>query len=114
MADRHNIRIDVGSTFYLFLTWLDSNGDPVDLSGYTARMQARAAIDSASTIFSATTENGYIVLGGALGTISVTIPAAVTEEITESSGVYDLELVNGSVVTRIIEGIVIFSAEVTR
>jgi hypothetical protein len=114
-AAKYNILIEQGATFQLNLLWKDSAGTPIDLSGYTARMQVRRKVDSPTTLLSLTTENGGIALGGITGTIAVVAQATATDDISEKIGVYDLELVDGSgVVTRLVEGCVTISPEVTR
>src|SRR5262245_35909916 len=86
-------------------TWKDSNDALVNLTGYTARMMARTHIDAATPFITLTTENGGITLGGAAGTILLTMTAAQTAAITETVGLYDLELVSGGgIVTRFLQG----------
>lgn len=114
MAGTHDIVCDQGSTFTRVFTWQDSTGVPINLSLYTARMQVRATIDSASTLLSLTTENGGIALGGAAGTITVTATATQTAAVAAGCYVYDLELVTGSVVTRLVQGQFTVDGEVTR
>ena len=96
------------------LTWKDSTGSPVNLTGYTARMQVRTNYEAEDTLVSLTSSGGDITLGGALGTIAVTIAASVTQGLQLDEAVYDLELVNGATVTRLIQGRAIISREVTR
>jgi len=115
MAVTYDIEIEQGATFSRLFRWKDSAGDPVDLTGYTARMQIRRKYSSTTVEYSATTENGDIVLGDALGTIQLDISAANTALLTCSSGVYDLELIaSDNVVTRFVQGTVTVSREVTR
>lgn len=114
-AAAYDITIEQGTTFRLSLIWKDSEGDPVNLTGYTARMQMRRRHSATEKILDLTTQNGAIALGGAAGTIEVTVPATATDDISVRSGVYDLELVSASgVVTRLIEGGVTVTPEVTR
>jgi hypothetical protein len=62
-----------------------------------------------------TTENGGITLGGAAGTIAIVAAATSTGDITFKRGVYDLEMISASgIVTRLIEGVVTVTPEVTR
>jgi len=77
-------------------------------------MQVRATIDNASTLLSLTTENGGIALGGAAGTITVTATATQTAAVAAGCYVYDLEMVTGAVVTRLVQGQFTVDAEVTR
>jgi hypothetical protein len=115
MAVTYDLEIEQGATFSRLFRWKDSEGVLVDLTGYTARMQIRRKFSSATAEYSATTENGAIVLGGALGTIQLTISATDTAALTCVSGVYDLELVDSEgVVTRFVQGNVTVSREVTR
>jgi hypothetical protein len=104
-----------GASFDYTLTWL-SAGAPVNLTGYTGRMQVRDGYDAGSAIVSLTSGTG-ITLGGTAGTILVELTATQTAAIDATpSGqyVYDLELVSGATVTRLVEGTFIVSPEVTR
>ena len=109
-----HITIEQGATFNPVMTWKDENGTAIDLSGYTARMQLRDTVEDASFIHESTTENFEIILGGAAGTITFNISAATTEAFIFDEAVYDLELVNGTIVTRLLKGDVFLSKEVTR
>ena len=114
-AGIYNIIADQGATFTRQLTWNDSSGSAVDLTGYTARMQVRTSIDAAgAATLSLTTENGRIVLGGTAGTIMLSAEATATQAVTAGSYVYDLELVSGSTVTRLVQGSFTLRGEVTR
>lgn len=71
--------IDRGIESQKTITW--KSGVPaalVDLTGMRAVMQGRLTPDSEIVLFDLTTENGGITLGGTLGTIRVTFPAAVS------------------------------------
>ena len=87
----------------------------MDLTGYTARMQFRSSVGSTTVLASATTEDGRIALGGALGTVDIEFSEADTAAFDFVSAVYDLELESASgFVTRLLEGGVEVSKEVTR
>lgn len=113
---KHNLYIYRGATFSEAITWKDENATPIDLTGFTARMQMRETVEASMPFLSLTTENGGIALGGAAGTINILATAAATSAITASAGVYDLEIVAGDTitVTRLLEGLVFISPEVTR
>ena len=115
-GNQYDLVIQQGATFSLAITWKDSTGAAINLTGYTARMQARSTYDATTSILSLTSASGDIVLGGAAGTITITASATITAALTAPfSGVFDLELVSGSgVVTRLLEGAVSISPEVTR
>lgn len=113
MTQVYNIEINQGATYILTITW-EVDGSPVDITGYTAAMQARHNIKSTSTFISLTDVSG-LTLGGAAGTIVVNLSAATTAAITEKFGVYDLELTApDGTVTRLLQGSVTISREVTR
>ena len=110
---KYNFVCPQGATFSKQLTW-EIDGDPVDLTTYTARMQVREKYSSTNPTVSLTTENGGITLGGDEGTIDIDISSTATAAIVAKEYVYDLELVSSSVVTRLIEGKFIVTPEVTR
>ena len=110
------MRLDVDSS--AFRTYV-SGGElvyhpPVDLTGYTARMHIRATLESTTALVTLTTENAGITLGGAAGTIIPLILATATDDLTFDTAVYDLELISGTTVTRLLSGNVTLSKEVTR
>jgi hypothetical protein len=112
---KHNLYVYRGATFSEQITWKDEGGTPIDLTSFTARMQMRETVESSTPFLTLTTENGGITLGGAAGTINI-LATAATSAITATGGVYDLEIVAADTVTvtRLLEGIVIISPEVTR
>lgn len=110
----YDLCIPQGATFSRVIRW-KADGANVNLTGYTARAQIRPTAASATTTLSLTTENGRITLGGAAGTITLTISATDTAAIAAGRYVYDLELVSaGGIVTRLLQGVVTVSANVTR
>jgi hypothetical protein len=115
-AAKLKLLVEQGATFRKVLTWkAGTPAVPVDLTGCTARMQFRADITAAAPLVTLTTENGGIVLGGALGTIELIITATTTAAFAWATAVYDLELAFASGdVRRLIYGAVTVSPEVTR
>ena len=114
-AGIYNIIADQGATFTRQLTWKDTDGSAINLTGYTARMQLRSSVDaSGAAVLELTTENNRIVLGGTAGTIDLSVSAASMGSVTANTYVYDLELVSGAVVTRLVQGTFQVRAEVTR
>lgn len=131
-AANRDIIIEQGATWEDVLAW--ATGDPmtpVDLTGYTGRMQIRPSRESAVVIAEI-----IPTLGGAAGTITCGLTAAQTEALdfegcpsgfipswtttdgrTASTGglvaVYDLELTQGATVIRLVQGLVCLSRGVT-
>ena len=113
-ATTYDILIEQGATYSQVITYKET-GAAISLVGYTARMQVRATLESAEALIELTTGNGRIALGGAAGTITLTISATDTAALTAGRGVYDLELVSGSgIVTRLLQGVATISRNVTR
>lgn len=114
-AGIYDIYIEQGATYNQPLVWKDSSGTAVNVTGYTARMQIRKTVDATTIILTLTTENGRITVGGANGLITLLVSAADTAALTTFCGVYDLEVISPTgVVTRLLEGQVEVSKEVTR
>lgn len=111
-AGTYNILADQGATFTRTLTYLDNAGAPVNLTGYTAKMQVRPTIGSSTVLVELSTANGRITLGGALGTIALNAPASAMG-FEAGTYVYDLEITSGANTTRIIMGSFTNRPEVT-
>jgi hypothetical protein len=112
-AGELNLTVEQGTTFSQTLTW-KIDGTAVNLTGYTARMQARDDVTSSATILSLTQSAG-LTLGGVAGTIIIALTATQTAALVAGNYVYDLELASsGGVVTRLVQGTLAVSAEVTR
>lgn len=112
-AGAHDFTIEQGATFEPVITYRDPEGVAIDLTDYTARMMAKEKHDSESYI-NLTTENNGIVLGGVEGTIQLSLSAEATGAIEVDRGVYDLELVTGEKVYRLLRGHILLDREVTR
>lgn len=115
-AAQHDLVVEQGASYSQSIIW--KTGSPataVNLTGYSARCQFRTSISASTAALSLTTENGRIALTANTGTITLSINAADTSALAAGRYVYDLELVSsGGQVTRLMEGIVTVSAEVTR
>ena len=116
-AGRSNILIEKGTTFqktYYYKTGKLASSPAVDLTGYTARAQIRESIDSKTVVAEMTTENGGITITGSEGKIELLISATETADISIEAGVWDLELIDGAIVKRLVYGSVAVSEGVTR
>ena len=113
-AADYDLLIEQGATFDLSIVWKDNEDNPIDISGYSARMQIRKTYDSDPVISLTSDSDGGIVLGGVDGTINIAIDAEATEGIEIRRGRYDLELEFNEVVTRLLQGSVDISREVTK
>lgn len=117
MPAKHNFTIIQGSTFHLSLVYNDSNGDPVDMTGFDARMEFRDADGNLQAYIDSS--EGSLLLGND-GTIVGDISASATAAITAKKGRFDLELTsdltdlnNERIRSRLLEGTWSLSKEVT-
>lgn len=114
--------IEAGATFERKITWKDENNVVVDTSAYTARMDIRSRKDADTTYLQLTNANGRITLAATAPNITLTVSAADTAALETIApewnegkpAVYDLELVSGTTVFRVLEGVVRLSREVTQ
>ena len=119
-AAKRNLYIEQGATFNLSFTWnegtSDAVGAPVDLTGCTARMQIRQKQQSAVIVDARSDgESPAILLGGATGTVEVTLTADMTDLLSVKTGLYDLEVeFPDGTVYRLLEGTVTVSPNITQ
>ena len=138
-----NLVVKLGVDWSRVLTYKQSNGTVVNLTGYTSRLQVRATTSSQVKILDLTTENGGIVIDGVNGTITV---KATALQLTESNthlnlgsitsapstlnenldngvvlqgvgkiALYDLDIISPtSVITKLLSGSIVFEPSVTR
>ena len=109
MAIYSNLVIDQGSTFSADIDVTDSVGDPLNLTGYNVAGQIRksyassTAVDFSGSVYSATN-----------GTVRIQLSATQTNAMKAGRYVYDVEIDNGSLTIRIVEGQVEVRPGVTR
>lgn len=127
-AGKYNFTIEQGATVDFEIAYKDSNSLPVDLTGHQARMQFRSTPGAGDLLLTLTSSLGACGTGLNLsgsdglnpptsGTIGVFISAASSSNLSFTRAYYDLEIASGSgncaVVTRVIEGSVNLSKNVT-
>jgi len=108
MATKANLVIDQGATFSTDLSLTDENGDALILAGYTANSQIRKWYTSTNYIAFTTSVNTSI------GVITLSLTDSQTANLTAGRYVYDVEINDGSTVSRVVEGIITVTPNVTR
>lgn len=117
----YDIDIYQGSTFNLMVTINDDGGSPIDLTGYTFRGQIKEFTGGpVKANFSYTLQTQS---GGTLGQVLIYMTATETAAIDLGEGpkhhrkstimLYDIEGVNGTEVTRYLQGKATIIPEVT-
>ena len=119
-AGIYNVTIEQGTTVVKQFTSKDSSAAVVDLAGYDVRMLIRDTVASSTVIDTCGTGSGMTILGtvssSASGPIQLRIEAASSSLYTFTTAVYDIEIENtgSSTVTRLLQGSIKLSPEVTR
>jgi len=111
-AGIYNGVMDQGATWTLTIVYNNPDGTPIDLTGYTGRMQLRTKFDSTAAL-TLSTSNGGMTITGPTGTINLLATATQTESINPAIYVYDLELTSGTNIQRLIQGQITVRAQVT-
>ncbi len=109
MAIKANLLVDQGSTFVTTLNLTDADDNALDLSSYTGSAQLRKHYTSSnSTSFT-------VSLGGTTGVVTLSLTANATANLTAGRYMYDVEIADASSsVTRVVEGIVTVTPNITR
>lgn len=110
MAVKLNITIDQGSDFSVNLDLTNETTEqPIDLTGYTGRAQFR------KSVYSTNSTSFGVNLGGNTGVLTLSLPAASSSNVYPGRYLYDIEIVSPSnTVTRVVEGIVTITPEITK
>ena len=111
MAATQFFTIEKGATWAQNLIYQDSLGAAIDLTGFTARMQIKKKLTSEAIV--SLTDTAGITITPLTGVIDLRIEAAITDTLNAGKYIYDLELVNGTEVTRLIEGTIVINENVT-
>ena len=119
-AGKYNFTIEQGTTTSFDLQYTDSNGDPLNLTGYSAKLQVRPNYaDLTETVYltlssSLEGDGSGIIITPTSGSIKIHMSATKTDSLTFEEAMYDLELYSGSYTTRLIEGKFKVKKSVTR
>jgi hypothetical protein len=108
MATKVNLIVDQGATFATSITFNDESGNTINFSSYSGAAQMRKHFTSSnSTSFAVSLSN--------TGIITLSLTANQTGNLVAGRYVYDLEVTDSSnVISRLIEGIVTVTPNVTR
>lgn len=129
-AGQYTFQLEQGTTVNFRIDYLDTKGNPVNLTDWNARMDIRAARDKTSQLYmSLTTDakpdgtgltitplSGSVVLPPTSGSIGLFISAASSSMLNFSDAHYDIEIYSGSsneYVIRLLEGKIRLRREVT-
>lgn len=112
MAVEYDLKIDQGATFYKKLTWLDGQKEPIDLSGYTAKMEIKGVLRGKAVLSLSTDDQTIKVFS--TGIIEIFMSDEQTKLLNSKEFLYDLFLSDPSgKITNLIGGKIICNLSVT-
>lgn len=108
MATKVNLVIDQGTTFSTSVTFNSEDGTPVNFTNYSGAAQIRKHYTSSNSVsFSVSLTN--------TGVVTLALTANQTSNLVAGRYVYDLEVTDSAnVISRLIEGIVTVTPNVTK
>lgn len=118
-AGKYNFELEQGATFSRQITWKDSTGTPINLTGYTVTGSIRKSFASNSTIASFTCTNANQGSSPGVFTLSLTATQTALLPVKNSASPSDrdiqqlpyiIEATTGSTVYRLLEGTISVSA----
>jgi hypothetical protein len=110
MATISNLYVDAGATYSNIITVSATNGQALNLTGYTVASQIRKSYSSSQAFnFNAS------VYDAALGKIRLQLSPGQSESIPSGRWLYDVEITSPSgSKTRVVEGIVTVNPQITQ
>ena len=111
MAVYSNIVVDQGADYSASIDVADSDGDNIDLSGYTAAGQIRKTYSSSTAVDFTVS----VATPASAGVLNISLTSTQTSAMKAGRYVYDIEITNaGGTVTRVLEGQVEVTPGVTQ
>lgn len=109
MAVYSNLTIDQGASFSANIDVTDSDGDALNLDGYSVEGQIRKTYSSTTAVdFTAS------IINASAGVVQISLSATQTNNMKAGRYVYDVEINSGGTITRVVEGQVEVTPGVTR
>lgn len=93
-ASQYNFSIEQGSSFRMSLIYKDSNGEPINITNWCARLTWKTNSNITQVFSSENTDKSLynFYIEGAIGKINLLFPAGVTNDFNFNTAKYDLEL----------------------
>lgn len=111
------LQIFQGADFVRNFYYQNAASEPINITGYTARMEARQTTEAGAPVVFDISTSDFITVIGVQGLISILIPASATVDYDLLvDGVWDLFIYGPSNVptTRLVGGVINITESVTR
>jgi len=130
-AGRYSFTIEQGTTLDFEIQYKDSNGNPINLTGYTGKKQIRSTYSgsgdtyltfssSLGDTYNKTSGSSFLSFSGSnlttpptSGSIGIYAGWQATNNLNFSTAFYDIEITKGNNKTRVLEGKIQLSKQVT-
>ena len=114
MAGQKNFEVDQNATFSFVVEYKDDNGNAIDLTGASAKMQVRDVKGGTKLAVTLTSPSGGIVINGPLGKVTVTLTPTQTNKLFYPKSVYDIMVVDSNAnKIKLLEGFLTLNRSVT-
>jgi uncharacterized protein YndB with AHSA1/START domain len=114
MAGQKNFEVDQNATFSFVVEYKDDNGNAIDLTGASAKMQVRDVKGGTKLAVTLTSPSGGIVINGPLGKITVTLTPTQTNKLFYPKSVYDIMVIDSNAnKIKLLEGFMTLNRSVT-
>ena len=114
MAGQKNFDVDQNATFSFVVEYKDDNGNAIDLTGASAKMQIRDVKGGTKLAVTLTSPSGGIVINGPLGKLTVTLTPTQTNKLFYPKSVYDIMVVDSNAnKIKLLEGFMTLNRSVT-
>lgn len=114
MAVQKNFEVDQNTTFTFIVEYKDSNGNPINLTGASAKLQVRDTKGGTKLAVSLTSPSGGITIDAVNGKLTVKMTPTQTSKLFYPKSEYDLMLTDSNFnKTKLLEGFLTLSRSVT-
>jgi len=114
MAGQKNFEVDQNATFSFIVEYKDNNGNAIDLTGASAKMQVRDTKGGAKLAVTLTSPSGGIVLDAPNGKLTIKLTPTQTNKLFYPKSSYDIMVIDSNAnKIKLLEGFMTLNRSVT-
>ena len=114
MAGQKNFEVDQNATFCFIVEYKDNNGNAIDLTGASAKMQVRDTKGGAKLAVTLTSPSGGIVLDAPNGKLTIKLTPTQTSKLFYPKSSYDIMVIDSNAnKIKLLEGFMTLNRSVT-